>query len=227
MTGRPERASSRCISHVLLRSLYLVRSSAGGQRDHPAPQGIAPGLHGALAQVAGADRPTLEPPMEPTTRHVRRFLHGSDAVTALLHEVERREALLARVRALLPESVARHCSQAMLDDGRLALVCDSPAWVDRLRFLAPQLLPALSEPGAAVSACQVHARPAPAIGSRSEPNGVPDRQHNPGTSALRGAAGAGAASAAVQALEQTAATLGDTPLAASLRRLAVTLRHGP
>ncbi|MCG6943029.1 MAG: DUF721 domain-containing protein [Thiohalocapsa sp.] len=150
--------------------------------------------------------------MQSSARHIRGFLQGSDAVTALLLELQRREALLERIRSLLPASVAGHCTQATLDDGRLTLICDSPAWVDRLRFLSPQFLPALAEllaeQGEAVDTCRVRARPcAPAPQKMAERCPLP-----------------GAGSSAVQAVEQTAAALGDTPLAASLRRLAGSLR---
>ena len=145
--------------------------------------------------------------MQPNARHVRGFLKGSDAVSALLLELQRREALLGRVRSLLPASVARHCTQATVEDGRLTLICDSPAWVDRLRFLSPQFLVALAEAGVEVQDCRVRAQPAlPASYGVVERHILP----RPGTGAVR-------------AVEQTAAAMGDTPLAASLRRLAGTL----
>ncbi|WP_295881195.1 DUF721 domain-containing protein [uncultured Thiohalocapsa sp.] len=157
--------------------------------------------------------PPQAPAKPPRARHIRRFLHGSDAVSALLLELERREALLARVRALLPTSVAGHCTQATLDDGRLTLICDSPAWVDRLRFLSPQFLSALAGQGEAVSECRVRAQPAaPMSGHAPAVRTAPPRS--------------GADDAAARSLEQTAAALGDTPLAGSLHRLAATLRRG-
>jgi hypothetical protein len=151
--------------------------------------------------------------MPPRARHVRRFLQGSDAAAALLAEIERRDALLSRVRALLPASVARHCTQASLDDGLLTLVCDSPAWVDRLRFLSPQFLPALATSGEAATACRVRAQPTPALAALEagpRPDIPPAARATP---------------EAAQTMQQTAAALGDTPLAGSLLRLAETLRR--
>ncbi|WP_295543539.1 DUF721 domain-containing protein [uncultured Thiohalocapsa sp.] len=146
-------------------------------------------------------------------RHVCRFLQGSDAVVALLAEIERRDALLAHVRSLLPATVARHCTQATLDEGQLTLICDSPAWVDRLRFLSPQFLPALAARGRAVTACRVRVQPqvvaAPAV-ARAHAAGDSPRAVNPD---------------AARVVEQYASVLGDSPLAASLCRLAATLRQ--
>ncbi|MGD2019637.1 MAG: DciA family protein [Thiohalocapsa sp.] len=148
--------------------------------------------------------------------HVRRFLHRSDAISALLLELERRDAVLSRIRSLLPASVARHCTQAILEDGRLTLICDSPVWVDRLRFLSPQFLPALAEPlapkGEVVSECRVRAQPS-AFPSELAKTGNADTSHRAGMAAAR-------------TVEQTAAALGDSALAESLRRLAATLRRG-
>jgi hypothetical protein len=147
--------------------------------------------------------------MQVNARHIRGFLQGSDAVAALLLELQRRDALLARVRSLLPASIAGHCTQATLEDGCLTLRCDSPAWVDRLRFLSPQFLPALAAQGDAVESCRVRALP------------VVPAAHPPTEVRLAGRGD----SAAARAMEQTADALGDTALAESLRRLAGSLRQ--
>lgn len=140
-------------------------------------------------------------------RHVRGFLRRSDAAAALLLELQRREELLARVRSLLPANLARHCMQATIEDGRLTLICDAPAWVDRLRLISPQFLAALVADGADVRGCRVRAQP---VAHRAAPR--------PGGPLPR------PGSAAVQAVEQTAGAIGHNDLAASLRRLAGTLR---
>ena len=155
--------------------------------------------------------------MQAKAQHIRGFLQGSDAVAALLLELQRREALLERVRSLLPASIAPHCTQATLEHGQLTLSCDSPTWVDRLRFLSPQFLPALAEQGEPVATCRVRAQPL--SGARQEA-----AQQSPTLgSGDRGNVTA-TKSGAITALEDTAAALGDTPLAASLRRLAGSLR---
>jgi hypothetical protein len=141
-------------------------------------------------------------------QHVRRFLHGSDALSALLTELQRREALLQRVRALMPVSVARHCTGATLEDGRLTLCCASPAWVDRLRFLSPQLVAALVQAGEPVDACRVHARPSAVSRPVQSGKAAADR---PGPDS-------------VAAVEQAAQVHGNSPLGDSLQRLARTLR---
>jgi hypothetical protein len=147
--------------------------------------------------------------VQPNARHIRRFLCSSDAVSALLQELSRREALLARLCSLMPASVARHCTQATIEDGRLTLCCDSPAWVDRLRFLSPQFLAALTEEGETVSECRVRAMP--------DPTRAAERAaHLPRPPAARPETAA--------AIARAADDLGATPLAESLRRLADTLR---
>lgn len=139
-------------------------------------------------------------------RHVRGHLRRSDPVAALLDAIERRERLLSTVHAALPAALARHCRQAALDQDRLTLIVDSPAWVDRLRFLSPQVVDALTTLGVPVRDCQVRVVPG----------------HRPADE--EPAAGSGHRSAvATQCLEQAATGLGDGPLAASLRRLAHTL----
>ncbi len=50
------------------------------------------------------------------------------------------QRLLDQVRSLLPQPLAEHCLHARIQDRRLILHVDSPAWHSRLRFLAPQLL---------------------------------------------------------------------------------------
>lgn len=146
-------------------------------------------------------------------RHVCRFLQGSDAVAALLVEIERRDALLAHVRSLLPTTVARHCTQATLEEGRLTLICDSPAWVDRLRFLSPQVLSALAARGRAIADCRIRAQPqAVSAGTVARTQAAGDSRPAVSPDAAR-------------TIAQYASALGDSPLAASLRRLAATLRR--
>lgn len=137
-------------------------------------------------------------------RHLRGHLRRSDAVAALLEEIERRERLLSTIRAAVPNALAQHCRQAALDAGRLTLFVDSPTWVDRLRFLSTQFVDALTASGVEVNTCRVRVTPDSGTNTAASP-----------------AAGARTASPAARAcLEQAADALGDTELARSLRRLA-------
>jgi hypothetical protein len=154
-------------------------------------------------------------------RHIRGHLQASAAISALLADLQRREALLESVRAVLPDPMAGHCVQATLEDGHLTLVVDSPVWVDRLRFLAPQLSVKLSgrlstdspaDEADAIRDCRVRAQPALQLGTS-----------RPAPRWYRG----GASPDAVRSVESAAAALGTSPLADSLHRLAKTLeRHG-
>lgn len=58
----------------------------------------------------------------------------------LTDEARRREALTARVRALLPAEEAAHLvSAGATGDNELTLVMDSPAWAARVRYRAEEL----------------------------------------------------------------------------------------
>jgi hypothetical protein len=58
----------------------------------------------------------------------------------LADEARRREALTARVRALLPPEEAAHLvSAGATADNELTLVMDSPAWAARVRYRAEEL----------------------------------------------------------------------------------------
>lgn len=144
--------------------------------------------------------------MPAKARHVRRYLRGTDAVAALLNELQRRDELLQRVRDAIPEALRAHCKQASLRDGLLSLSVDSPAWVSRLKFLAPQLVDDLRKVDLAVNDCHVRALPEAALG-RAE-----DRK-----------AATFSPPAAADLLIQAADAIADPELASSLRRLANSL----
>ena len=58
----------------------------------------------------------------------------------LADEARRREALTARIRALLPADEAAHLvSAGETGEGELTLVMDSSAWAARVRFRAEEL----------------------------------------------------------------------------------------
>jgi hypothetical protein len=136
-------------------------------------------------------------------RHIRGFLQQSDALSALLEEIQRRERLLAQVRRMLPEAVQPHCRQATLEAGRLTLSVDSPAWIDRLRFLSPQFMDALKQQGVEVRECHCRVLPdqSPAPVKRVVEDVLPGR-------------------AAARHLNGAADCVGSAALAGSLRRLA-------
>ncbi len=85
--------------------------------------------------------------MAKSTAHIRRHLRASQPIAALLDEIERREQLLSDLRQRLPADLAKHCCQAALSAGELTLFVDSPVWVDRFRFLCPELIGSAVIPG--------------------------------------------------------------------------------
>jgi hypothetical protein len=149
--------------------------------------------------------------MAGAVRHIRRHLRHSEAVAALLDELERRERLLAVIRDTVPAALAAHCRQAGLEAGRLTLLVDSPVWVDRLRFLSPQFVDAITASGVKVVECRVRAAPGLTTGAGPTPVGT-RLPRSP---------------VAARCLEQAAASLGDGALARSLARLAHSCGHAP
>lgn len=145
--------------------------------------------------------------MPDTARHVRGYLRRSDAVAALLNELQRRDSLLQAVRSAIPEAIRPHCKQASLHDGLLVVSVDSPTWVSRLKFLVPQLVDHLQRLDVAVVECRARALPERAL---SLPTATTD-------------AGTFSASAAAAHLAQAAKGITDADLQNSLRRLAESL----
>jgi len=147
--------------------------------------------------------------MPDRARHIRRFLRQSDAVAALMDEIQRRDDLVEKIRRLLPSAIRPHCRQATIETGRLTVSVDSPAWVDRLRFLSPQFIDALNKGDIEVTECVVRVLPeliAP----------VARNSKSPAAAALPEAA---------RCVDAAANCVGDSALAESLRRLARSLEQ--
>lgn len=79
--------------------------------------------------------------------HIRDLLRNHRALGDLLEQRQREFGLLSSVRAQLPDSMRKHCLDVGLDETRLTLYLDSPAWATRARFLAGDLVAALGERG--------------------------------------------------------------------------------
>ena len=79
--------------------------------------------------------------------HIRDLLRNHRTLGELLEQRQRELDLLLAVRANLPECMQEHCLDVGLDEARLTLYLDSPAWATRARFLAGDLAAALGERG--------------------------------------------------------------------------------
>lgn len=79
--------------------------------------------------------------------HIRDLLRNHRALGDLLEQRQREFGLLSAVHARLPESMRKHCLDVGLDETRLTLYLDSPAWATRARFLAGDLVDAFGERG--------------------------------------------------------------------------------
>ncbi len=142
-----------------------------------------------------------------SAKSVHRILNSDRGALGVLRERQARQTrAAARLGALLPAPLDRHCRIAALDGGALVLHVDAPAWLTRLRLEQPRLLAALRAqaefaelreirlaiaPGAAITP-----RPPPALPARVLP------------------------SAAAAQLRATASSLSDPALREALLRLA-------
>ncbi|RMG36147.1 MAG: DUF721 domain-containing protein [Gammaproteobacteria bacterium] len=160
--------------------------------------------------------PSLQHPIPPAIlpvskkpKPVAQLLQTQPQLAHLDRAVRERQALLSQVCELLPSEVTPHCLDAGLHKGTLRLLCDSPAWASRVRFLTPQLLGRLREhrPGLA----NIEVRVA----------------HQGGTGPARGGYAPlrpTGSSRAAQHVEETARAHAGDALGRALLRLAKTLR---
>jgi hypothetical protein len=145
--------------------------------------------------------------MQPLHR-IAELLQTDSALGRLNARRHELDALLARVRRLLPPTLAPHCVATVAKAERLVLFADSPAWSSRLRFFSSELATALCGQGLFRAPPRVEIRVhLPATLPGRDAAGTPPRaplQLSAGTASL---------------LAQTAASLEDPELAAALRRL--------
>jgi hypothetical protein len=83
--------------------------------------------------------------MAHSPKSVRQLLKGKPTLKRLELEISAQKALLAQLRAMLPDDLAPHCVAARLRERQLVIYADSPAWTTRLRFFAPKI-PGLLRP---------------------------------------------------------------------------------
>lgn len=138
-------------------------------------------------------------------RHASRFLRDSEGTAPLLVLIDQQRQILRAVRAKLASPLDNHCLHASLDEGKLTLVTDSPAWASRLRFFAPDLIDALGLDYGRIEECRIRVQP-----SRSMGQGLGGEMQAPRLSP-----------ATARLLLDAAEAQGETDLGRSLRRLAL------
>ncbi len=150
-------------------------------------------------------------PVSKKPKPVAKLLQTQPQLAVLDRAIRERQALLGQIRELLPTEIAPHCTSVGQDKGSIHLLCDSPIWASRLRYMVPQLLSELRRrhPGLANIKVQVaqQGRTGPARSFNSRP-----RPRPPGSTI------------AAQSVEETARTLDGDSLGQALQRLATTLR---
>jgi hypothetical protein len=133
------------------------------------------------------------------------LLHTASALQRLHGQRKEQEALLGRVRPLLPPALAAHCVAALVKGERLVLFADSPVWSSRLRFCGGEVAAALLSQGLFRSPpkveIRIHLAPSQPV---ADPAGRRPARLSARTARL---------------LDETAAAVADPDLAAALRRL--------
>lgn len=137
-------------------------------------------------------------------RHALRCLSDSETRGALLALIDGQRQLLQTIRARLGPPLDAHCLYAALEEGKLTLVTDSPAWASRLRFQTLELTAELSSTQGEIEACRVRVQPL-AVARRALDVERPRARISPATVSL---------------LRQAAEAQGDTELGRALCRLA-------
>lgn len=145
------------------------------------------------------------------------LVQHSPPFAALSAALRQRERLLTAVRALLPAEVRVHCVGATREGTQLTLIAETSVWATRLRFATPPLLAAYAQRGDPLTKVQVRILPPTPLRAAAAdlaPGAGPPRPRLtvPGP-------------AVTAQIEELAAGMPDDPLAASLVRLAQTLRN--
>ena len=97
-------------------------------------------------------------------RHASRFLRDSEGTAPLLVLIDQQRQILRAVHDKLTPPLDNHCLHASLDEGKLTLVTDSPAWASRLRFFAPDLISALGLGLGRIEECRIRVQPPRSMG---------------------------------------------------------------
>ena len=140
-------------------------------------------------------------------RSIDQLIDGDGTLRGLARAMAAHNALLERVRAVLPTELRAHCVTATLEDRELHLLADTAAWATRLRYFGRELVRGLDSAGLRVTAVKVRVLPPDVV--------PPPARHQP----ARPSAGA------VRCVEDSAAGLGDPALRAALERLGRRLRR--
>jgi hypothetical protein len=122
--------------------------------------------------------------------------------------IDQQRQVLRAVRDKLTPPLDNHCLHASLDEGKLTLVTDSPAWASRLRFFAPDLIGALGLGFGRIEECRIRVQPPRSMGQGGQ--GLGGEMNAPRLSP-----------ATARLLLDAADAQGETDLGRALRRLAV------
>lgn len=129
-------------------------------------------------------------------------------ITSLMNQWHEQQSLLTQVRRLLPDFVAAHCTDCVLENGRINIYTNGSAAANRLRYFVPTLLQQLSSRlSQPVDSIKVKIQPesSPSKGPTRKPNDV--SQENQGI------------------IKKTADCIEDPELSSALAKLADTIKR--
>lgn len=141
-------------------------------------------------------------------RHIKKYLQQQNVLASLYATMRQQQDLLAIVHQALPQQLAPHCVNAILDGSTLTLSADTPVWGSKLRFHAPRLLSRLRKQYPGVANVRVR------IASARKARATPTRQLRPRHS-----------DRAAATVAQASSNISDIALSHALQRLAKALRE--
>jgi hypothetical protein len=98
------------------------------------------------------------------TKNPCAFLNQPDAIASLMPQAQRLIELRKILAAVLPESLARHCSIANYKQGKVVIFAANSAVAAKLKLLSPGLSEELSRRAAEVTGLEVRVQPLNSLG---------------------------------------------------------------
>ncbi|MGV6826037.1 MAG: DUF721 domain-containing protein [bacterium] len=97
----------------------------------------------------------MPPPGNKSPQNVSRWLSGTNQAAHLVRMVNQQQKLLSQIRSILPPDLQQHCLHARIDQNRLILFTDSPAWNARLRYFGNNLLRQIRQQAPSLQSVQI------------------------------------------------------------------------
>jgi len=93
--------------------------------------------------------------MPPKPHLVKQLFEQEKILKSLLSQTKEQQKILSLVKSCLPDNLSDHCNNTVLNKPILYIYTDSPVWVSKLRFEAPNLLTKLRSQGINIASIYV------------------------------------------------------------------------